>query len=123
MFLIILFVVALLDVVSTIFDVTLTETGIAKGVGVEGNEVVTTLSGTSKPGRVFLYLWNGLFIVAFVALGLFFNNPAAHGIALVVLAVDSVKHWIGGRMWKTLLKGGTIKQDHTIWQKFLGLGW
>ena len=112
----------MLDLAATVYDVEMTEKGIKKGVGVEGNEFVDAIDRTNKPGTAFLMFWNMGFIGLVAGALAFSDNPAVLGFGFVMLAVDAIKHVIGGRMWSKLLSGGTIKQDHTIWQKFLGLG-
>ena len=117
---------AVVDIVAMVYDISKTEEGLKKGVGVEGNEVVTYLFGL-KPGTVQLDLWNGAWIAGFAALGLVhFGNInmayAAVGASVAALAVDTVKHYLGGRLWSALLTGKKLKQDRTAWQKFLGLG-
>ena len=114
--------IAAVDIAFTVFDVGYTEKGIAKGVGVEGNEFVTTLDGT-KPSYVFLYIWNFVFIAALGAVGfLLGHNPAVAGAVPAILAADAGKHYLGGRLWKALLEGKQVKKDRTAWEKFLDLG-
>jgi hypothetical protein len=115
-------ILAAIDAIASVYDVSSTEKGIKRGVGVEGNEVVTTLARTDKPGSLFLYLWNFGFITLIAALGSFVNNPAVTGFSIAVLAVDAAKHVIGGYKWNVLLRGGTLPTETTAWQKFLGLG-
>lgn len=115
-------VLAVFDLVGTVYDVTLTVRGIRKGVGVEGNPTVKFLSGTDKPGYVFLYTWNLLWVGGATAAALLMQSPAVYGGAVALLAVDGVKHFIGGHKWNVLLHGGTLPKDYTIWQKFLDLG-
>lgn len=118
----VILVLAVLDVVGTVYDVNLTVRGIRKSVGVEGNSTVTFLSGTDKPGYVFLYSWNLAWVAGVLVAALIMQNPASDGGAVAFFLVDAVKHLIGGHKWRVLLNGGTLPKDYTIWQKFLGLG-
>jgi hypothetical protein len=117
---------AVADIAAMVFDVSKTEEGLKKGVAEEGNSTVTYLFGM-KPGTTQLDLWNGAWIAAFAVLGLVHFGDlrvaaAAAGASTVALGVDTVKHYLGGRLWSALLSGKKLKQDRTAWQKFLGLG-
>jgi hypothetical protein len=90
-------------IAADIYDVTLTEQGLKKGVAQEG---YTWLVG-SKPSTRALYLRDALVtaMVAAVPLVLFLkgSTPVAYG-TLSAFGVLVIKHIQGGLKWKALLK-------------------
>jgi hypothetical protein len=90
-------------VAADIYDVTLTEQGLKKGVAQEG---FAWLVGP-KPSALALYLRDALItgVVAAVPLTLFLlgSVPGAYG-TLSGLGVLVIKHIRGARAWKALLK-------------------
>ena len=108
------FILALLIVAaSDLYDVTMTEKGIKKGVSVEA---FTWLVG-DKPSAVALYLRDWL-IIAFAsipaAVGLVLHSPIFWG-SLTAYAVLAARHINGGLQWRTLLNGGTLKPAASTW--------
>jgi len=121
-------VVLIANILATVYDVVKTEQGLKKGVGQEGNEIVTNLFG-AKPGSLQLYLWNFVFTGAFsTAVILWGFGPTSvlgllsKGLFFSFIGVDAARHYLGGRLWDHLLTGKPLKKDRTAWEKFLGLG-
>jgi hypothetical protein len=120
-----------LAVAADIFDVTKTVQGIKLGVGIEANELITTIARTDKPSAAVLYAINLFAIAAYTLagfIGLFVTLPGFVGVGLVagsivILPIAAVKHIQGGREWIWMMKNPMKKlpQPSTIWQKFVGV--
>lgn len=139
-FLIALAIIAGADVVASIYDANETSKGIKAGVGVEANEIITTLARTNKPSNLFLQVYNFAFIggVAGLALFLIHHFPSqnveyvAMGGSLAGLAADALKHLQAGLKWRFMIGGGKLDFDgfpipadgkqvaHSAWAKFIG---
>ena len=113
------FIVALLAVaVADLYDVTMTEKGIKKGVSVEA---FTWLVG-DKPSAVALYLRDWLIIAiatAPQALALVFHNPALFWGFMTVPASLIARHVNGGLQGRTLLNGGKLNPAPQKWYQKL----
>lgn len=132
--------VSAVDGVAGIFDANETSKGIKAGVGVEGNEIITTLARTNKPSNLFLQVYNFAFIgiVAGLATFLVHHFPgqnveyAAMGGSLAALFADAAKHLQAGLQWRYMIGGGKLDVDgfpipangvqvaHSAWAKFIG---
>jgi hypothetical protein len=132
--------VSALDVAAGIFDANETSKGIQAGVGVEGNEIITTLARTNKPSNLFLQVYNNVFIIGVAGLALFLTQHfpgqnleyVAIGGSLAGLFADAAKHLQAGLQWRYMIGGGKLDFDgfpipadgkevaHSAWAKFIG---
>lgn len=115
----ILFILALLDVVASSYDIKKTLEGEAKGVGIEKNEVIDKIAHTDKPAAAILILYNLGKIMLILSLGWAFHGMYGYWIAAPFLLVDAAKHYLAAREWQKLIDGGSLKVPTTAWQKFL----
>lgn len=131
MFLEILLAVTAADSLTSVMDANETSKGIKAGIGVEGNEIITTLARTQKPSNLFLHAYNFAFVGIVLGLAALGQHLAqAPGTVAVVsvmppvvLAVDAAKHYQGYRQWKWMFAnpGKRVEdQEQTSWQKFIG---
>ena len=112
-------------IVADIYDIRLTVAGIKKGVGVEGNSIITTLAGTDKP-TWFQLLWINM-LVPILPIGISglisaYDNPPASIFFSLMLAFQVYGHWRGGRAWVYLINGGNPNTYlPKWWQKLLDI--
>ena len=119
-----------LDIVMGWMDARITNKGIKAGIGVEANEIITTLYRTNKPSLTQLVIFNTLQMGVFLGLGIAAvhfgteNVPyIGYGALPAVLAVDAAKHYQGFREWAWMFRNpGKRIEDipMTAWQKFIG---
>lgn len=130
-FAIVIAVLVALDLITGWMDARITNKGIKAGIGVEANEVITTLARTNKPSLTTLVLYNVAQMGVFLALGLFLKlhfpgqnlSYVATGGLPAFLAVDAAKHYQGFRQWAWMFRNPTKRiedQTQTAWQKFVG---
>lgn len=86
-----------------VYDVTMTERGLAAKVAVEANDWIVG----PTPSALALYMRDGaligLFVLLPLAAHLLGNEPLAYG-CLAGPVVAGAKHLLGGLSWKKLLK-------------------
>ena len=76
-----------LDAVMGWMDARITNKGIKAGIGVEANEVITTIFRTDKPSLTQLCVYNALQMGVFLGVGLFLHHlPADSGWHMVARA-------------------------------------
>ena len=132
--------VVAVDAATSVYDANETSKGIKAGVGVEGNEVITTLARTNKPSNLFLQVYNLAFIALVGGLALFLIHHfpgqnveyVAMGGSLAGLFADAAKHLQAGLQWRYMIGGGKLDFDgfpipadgkevaHSAWAKFIG---
>jgi hypothetical protein len=121
----ILFIVALLAVIFGVFDAHATIAGIEKGVGVEGNSLITFWAG-NKPKLWQLYLFNNVVIGIPLLVAALFAHSVVLPIAMTgSLLANALHHIVGKNEWEWLianpgkfLPGDTLLQKTGIWFLF-----
>ena len=108
--------------IADIYDIKQSLKGIQKGVGVEGNSIITTLAGTNKP-TFFQYLWINL-LIPILPLGvpglISLHNPGLSAFSATALSFGIYSHIHGGLDWQYLINGGDPnKLNPAWWQKIL----
>lgn len=105
-------------IAATLYDIKWTLKGIAKGVGVEANVIITKLAGTVKPSFRQLLLIN--LLIPILPLGLpglvlgWHNGPLC-AFSITALLPGIYTHIHGARDWQYLLKGGNPNLLNTSW--------
>jgi hypothetical protein len=112
-------------IVADIYDIRLTVAGIKKGVGVEGNSIITTLAGTDKP-TWFQLLWINM-LVPILPIGIpglifsYQNTPGAVFFS-ICMGFQVYSHWRGGAAWAAFIGGVNPNTYHSKWwQKLLDI--
>ena len=122
------------DLLTGWMDARITNKGIKAGIGIEGNEILTTIAGTKTPSLKALVIYNLAQLAIGVGVSLIFayhfpatsaTSPVYLGrvIAPVFAAVDAAKHYQGFRQWAWMFRnpGKRVEdQENTAWQKFIG---
>ena len=122
------------DLLTGWMDARITNKGIKAGIGIEGNELITTIFRTQKPSLVQLAGYNVAKLALWMGVGLIFayHFPATSATSPVYLgrvlcpifaAVDAAKHYQGFRQWAWMFRnpGKRVEdQENTAWQKFIG---
>jgi len=111
------------DVATGFYDARTTVTGIKKGVGVEGNALITAIFG-DKPSFLSLTIYNLGITAGFVGIEYVANHYliyALMGGAIGALFADAGKHITGAKNWQWLMKGGNPRPKQSVIQKFIGL--
>lgn len=107
------FIVAIIaliaDAIFGAMDALITDRGIRKGLGIEGNSWITGLWRTTRPKLWQLFVFNWLqctVLGSFAIAGGFVADPYTSGIFFFMSAVgwyvDTAKHIIGWHSWKRL---------------------
>lgn len=107
--------------ITTAFDVLLTNRGIKAGVGVEGNSWIVRLFG-DKPKLFDVALYEAVRCLMIAALLFAWDNPALFGACIGTCIAAGGKHIQGALKWRLLLSGKPlpVKSSLTAWEKFLG---
>lgn len=118
------------DLLTGWMDARITDKGIKAGIGVEANEIITTIARTNKPSLKTLVIYNLVQMGVFLGLGfaaIHFgteNIPyVGYGMMPAVIAVDAAKHYQGFRQWAWMFRNPTKRiedMSFTAWQKFIG---
>lgn len=101
-----LYLVALmLDGIAGFLDAHITDLGIRKGIAVEGNELLTKLSGTVRPKfwQINVYNFGQMLVLSVPGIfGIFYNNNPLIFLSAVMLATDAAGHVKGFFQWRKL---------------------
>lgn len=94
------------------YDTIMTETGLEKGIAVERN---TFLVGSHPSWRA-LFKRDMLMSIPMVVAGILVH-PALY---IAPAFAGGLIHLRGGLKWRTLMNGGTLNPQDSVWRKFLG---
>lgn len=118
-FLIVAFLIALACLV---YDAYMSAKGIKAGIALEGNAVVTSISGTKSPSfwKIFL-IEAGVIRVPIFILGAVTNVYLAFLFAISLLTMG-LKNVQSARQWQWMFShpGQKLPEANTVWQKFFG---